>query len=157
MWDPLNPAKTIRQIERYCAFQDRCSSDAREKLKSLGVPSAKMNEILEKLEDDRFIDDRRFVRSYVTGKFRQNKWGRVKIIYGLKNKGIPEGLIREGIEELDEGEYRNTLVSLLSAKLKTIKKEKNLNVRQKIVNFALAKGFEMPLILDSIKTLKIEP
>jgi regulatory protein len=157
MWDPLFPDKTIKQIERYCAFQDRSSQDVREKLKSLGVPLAKMNEILGKLTEEGFIDDRRFVRSFVAGKFRQNKWGRVKIVYGLKSKGIPEALIREGIGSIDPDDYRNTLISLIARKRIEIKQEKNLNVRGKIVNFALAKGYEMPLILEIIKEIQPEP
>jgi regulatory protein len=156
MWDPLHPEKTIRLIQRYCVYQDRSVHDVKEKMNSLGVPNAKAKSILDLLQEEKFIDDERFVRSFVHGKFRNNKWGRLKIAFALKNKGIPETIIREEIGNIDEDEYRSTLITLITRKRKEIKAEKNLNVRQKIVNFALGKGYEMPLILDSIKEMKLD-
>ena len=157
MWDPLYPGKTVQQIQRYCAFQDRSSFDVQEKLKKLGVPYPRMKELIAQLAEEGFLDDHRFVRSFVQGKFRQNKWGRIKIGYALKGKGIPDPLIREALENLDDEDYRNMLQTLISRKRKEIKTENNLNVRQKIINFALGKGYEMPLILDILKEMKIEP
>ena len=157
MWDPLHPEKTVQQIQRYCAFQDRSTHDVMEKLKSLGVPYPRIKSLVMELAEERFIDEERFVRSFVIGKFRQNKWGKIKIAYALKSKGIPESLIREGLENIDEEDYRSALKTLVKRKLSEIKGEKNLNVRQKIINFALGKGFEMALVLEIIKEIKIDP
>jgi regulatory protein len=155
MWDPLQPEKTLNQIRKYCAFQDRSVKDTEAKLKSLKVPSAKIAEFLGTLKAEKFLDDARFVTSFVRGKFRQNHWGRIKIAYALRAQGIPDGLIREGLEQLDEEEYHALLLQLISRKEKEIKEPKNLNHRQKIINFAMGRGFETELILDCLKELKL--
>lgn len=157
MWDPLQPDKTLRQIERYCAYQDRCVREVETKLKSLKVPPGVIREWIGKLENDKFLDDRRFVRSFAVGKFRHNQWGKIKIGYALKGKGIPEALIREGLEQIDPEEYRALLLKLLTRKAHETGAGKNLNSRQKMINFAVGKGFEMNLILDCIHELKLFP
>jgi regulatory protein len=153
--DSIEPVMILEKIRHYCGYQERCIRDVEEKLKDWAVQKKRIPVLINQLQKEGFLNEERFVKAFARGKFRLNKWGRQKIEFALKIKGIPDILIREGIESLDEKEYLNVLKELILRKQKELKPEKDLMVRDKIVNFALGKGYEMNLILDLIKKLKI--
>jgi len=143
------------RIQRYCAYQERCSRDVEAKLNEWKVPTGKINKIIKELKEADFLDDNRFARIFVHGKFSINQWGRKKIIYELKNKGIPGKIIVIAVEEIDETRYMEVLKTLIKKKIKEIKAGKNLTIREKLINFVLAKGYEFDLILQTLNYLKI--
>lgn len=123
------------KISRYCAYQERSSGEVRQKLRLLGADSQTSQKLLQRLADDNFINEERFARAYVRGKFRINGWGRLKIKNGLRAKGIDENLIRTALsEEINPNEYNNLLQKIVSEK-----GEKT----------ALSRGFEISLIQAS--------
>lgn len=120
------------KISRYCAYQERSSGEVRQKLRLLGADSETSQKLLERLADDNFINEERFARAYVRGKFRINGWGRLKIKNGLRAKGVDENLIRTALtEEINEKEYAALLQRTVTEKGPTT---------------ALSRGFEPSLI-----------
>ncbi len=150
-----DPAQTFDRISSYCSYQERCVRDVEQKLAEWKVPGGKISTIIKKLKAERFIDDERFARLFVRGKFRSNKWGRLKIRYELKGRGIPENLIREALPEISDEDYRKTIRELILKKKSEIKPGKNLNIREKIITFVTGKGFEFDLTAEILKELKI--
>ena len=102
----------------------------------------KQGEIIEQLEKEKFLDDRRYAAAFASGKFRINKWGRRKIRYELAGRGIPGSVISKGLEEIDGDEYMDVLRELVLKKYSEIKGGKKLTVRNKIFTFVSGKGFE---------------
>jgi len=147
--------KTFDKIQRFCAYQERCSFDVEQKLRGMKIPQPEIAEIIRKLTLEGFLNDQRFAKAFVRGKFRINKWGRNKIGFELKSRNIEDKLIREAIKEIDEEEYRKTIRDLILKKKSEIKAEKNLNIREKMINFAAGKGYEFDTILDTLKTLNL--
>ena len=120
------------KISRYCAYQERSSGEVRQKLRLLGADSQTAQKLLQRLADDNFINEERFARAYVRGKFRINGWGRLKIKNGLHAKGVDENLIRTALaEEINEKEYAALLQRTVTEKGPTT---------------ALSRGFEPSLI-----------
>jgi regulatory protein len=151
----LSDDLTKNRIRRYCAYQERSTRDVEMKLREWKVSPSMIKTIVEGLKEEGFLDDARFVRAFIHGKFHINHWGKNKIVYELRGKGIPGSLIDAGMEEIDEERYREMLKSLIVKKSREIKGGKNLNIREKLINFALSKGFEFDLILQSLNNLKI--
>jgi len=143
------------RIQRYCAYQERCSHEVEIKLQEWKAPSGKIGQIMNELKDDDFLNDTRYAQSFVRGKFSINHWGRKKISYELIKKGISQGLIIMAMEEIDEPKYLEVLQNMIRNKSIEIKAGKNLTIREKLINFALGKGFEFDLILRTINHLKI--
>ncbi len=102
------------------------------KMRHIGADSRQCTEMLVILEQEGFVDDERYARAYVRGKFRINGWGRLKIRNGLRAKLIDSSLIETAIkEEINEEEYMELLKKILSSKgLQTV----------------LSRGFEPSLI-----------
>jgi regulatory protein len=146
----------MQKIERFCAYQERCSRDVVLKLRKLQVPAGRIGGIVSKLKEEKFLDDERFTRFFVRGKFRISKWGRLKILYELSARGIPERFISKAITaEISDEEYNEAIRLLVLKKKQEIKAEKNMNIRDKIINFVVSKGYEFDRVLDTINEMKI--
>ena len=151
--EPLAPL--LQKLEHFCAYQERCALEVRQKLSEWKVPAAKVDAIIQHLKENGFLDDARFARIFAGSKFRHNKWGRVKIRYELKRRHIPEAIISEAMELISEEEYVKTIRELILKKQQEIKEGKNLNIREKIITFVIGKGFEFDPVAEVLKELKI--
>jgi regulatory protein len=145
----------LQKIRHYCSYQERCISEVEQKLKDFAIQGEKIAGIINQLQKEGYLDEERFAKVFAGGKFRLNKWGRYKIVFEMKIRGIPELIIQEGMTEIDDTEYLLTLEELMIHKFNEIKTKKNVNAREKIINFAYGKGFEMELILGLIRDMKI--
>src|ERR1035437_2390264 len=144
--NPIDSGMVLQKIQYFCSYQERCIRETEEKLKDWTVQKKLIPSIISQLQEEGYINEERFAKAYAGGKFRVNKWGRQKIEFELKLKGIPESMIHKGIEEIDEADYQRVLRDLILKKQKEIKPEKDLNIREKIITFAQGKGYEMELI-----------
>ena len=148
-------APLLQKLEHFCAYQERCALEVRQKLSEWKVPAAKVDAIIQHLKENGFLDDARFARIFAGSKFRHNKWGRVKIRYELKRRNIPEAIISGAMEVIGDEEYVKTIRELILKKQQEIKEGKNLNIREKIITFVIGKGFEFDPVAEVLKELKI--
>lgn len=133
-------AALFQKLARYCAYQERCRQEVRLKLSGLGVKgAAEAARCMTRLEAEGFLDENRFAHAYVRGKFRQNHWGRRKIIMGLRAKGISEADVAEALGEIDPADYESAGRAVL---------ERNG------WQTALSRGFEPDLLREWAKTLE---
>lgn len=131
---------------KYCAYQERTQQEVRNKLYSYGLYSDAVEEVLSELISEGFVNEERFAQAFARGKFRSNKWGRVKIELGLRQKGLSDYCIRSGLVEISEADYRETLQSLIQKKWNSLEKEDIYARKHKTARYALGKGYESALI-----------
>ena len=113
----MEKEELYKKISKYCAYQERCRSEVMTKMRHIGADSRQCTEMLVILEQEGFVDDERYARAYVRGKFRINGWGRLKIRNGLRAKLIDSSLIETAIkEEINEEEYMELLKKSSPAK-----------------------------------------
>jgi len=152
---PLTPDQVLDKMAKYCAYQERCVKDVRDKLKTFDLPQEEKDKILDYLLDNRFVNDERFARSFVRGKINQSGWGVNKIRFHLIQKGIAKDIIDEALGQTDEEVYRQRLFDILKTKSKTIKAETDFERKRKLAAYAMQKGFEASLVWDVLKELDI--
>ena len=152
---PLSLDQVLDKIAKYCAYQERCVKDVREKLKTYDIPQEDRDKILDFLLDNRFVNDERFAKSFVRGKVNQSGWGVNKIRFHLMQKGIDKDLIDEALQETDEEVYRQRLINILKTKSKTVKAKNDYERKRKLAAYAIQKGFEGSLVWETLKDLAI--
>lgn len=151
----LTKEQALQKARQYCGYSERCHQDVKEKLYSFGLYSIQVNEIMASLIEDNFLNEERYAKSFAGGHFRQKKWGRQKIKYGLKQKNISACCIKIALKEIDEDEYKKTMQKLFDQKLKLLKTEKNVFAKKaKLQSYILQKGYERELIAELLKALK---
>jgi regulatory protein len=134
----------IFKLEAFCAYQERCTQEVRTKLERLGADESLSMEVIKLLNENRFLDEKRFVEAYVQGKLRIKKWGRQKIKAALFQKRIDAKLIQEGIYAfISDEEYQLVMESLIERKNRELSTEKNPQIKkQKLMRFLLSRGFQ---------------
>ena len=140
-------------LERYCVYQERTHQEAASKLVKMGMITEAREVVLLHLYQHDFINETRFAKVYAGGKFRINKWGRLKIKKGLLQKGVSTANINEGLAEIDTEEYSSVLQELATKKQQLIKAKNPYEKKQKLTRYLQQKGYEMNLIyeLDILK------
>ena len=151
---PITSEQALQRLEELCATAEVCSGEARDKLKRWGFSSEDIENIIVSLTDRKFIDNRRFALAYAHDKFFFGGWGRIKIGIQLQGKKIPQDIIREAVESIDESQYRERLHD-------QIKRETNRHaddisdfaVKQKIARRFMSRGFEPSLVIAVLKEI----
>lgn len=134
------------QLAALCAQAEHCEQEMRDKLKRWELDTAAADRIIARLQKERYIDDARYARAFVKDKIRYNKWGRRKVEQALWQKRIADDIRQQVLGEIDENEYLDVLRPLLKQKRRTTKAENDFALNQKLVRFALGRGFTFDLI-----------
>ena len=147
------------QLAALCAQAEHCQQEMRDKLKRWGVDADAQDRIVARLVEERYIDDERYARAFVKDKIRYNKWGRRKVQQGLWQKHIDADIQERVLDDVDDSEYLAVLRPLLKQKVKSVKAGSDYERTQKLVRFALSRGFTFDLIrqcLDVDDDMNIE-
>ena len=134
------------QLAAICAQAEHCEQEMRDKMKRWELDETVQNRIIERLVKERYIDNERYARAFVKDKIRYNKWGRRKVQQGLWMKRIDASIQQQVLDEIDEKEYLDVLRPLLKQKRKSIKASSDYELNQKLVRFALGRGFTFDII-----------
>ena len=146
-------SEMLSTMAKYCSTAERCVNDIRKKIKTEGLTTEAEKRIIDYLLKEKFIDEKRFCRSFVNDKFKFNHWGRTKICYELKNRNISPDVYYEALDSIDDEEYASVLSDLLKSKKRTVSGRSPQDVFQKLCRFAYSRGFEMPLIINTLKSI----
>lgn len=122
----------------------------KEKMTRWGIDEDAQQRVVEYLVANRYVDDRRYARSFVNDKLKYNKWGPRKIEQSLCMKHIDESILREALDDVDNEEYISVLRPLLTSKRKTTKAETDYEMNQKLLRFAIGRGFTFEQVKEVI-------
>lgn len=137
-----------QKLVNYCVYQDRCHSEVEQKMRDfLLIPEAK-DEIFLYLIKENYLNEERFTRSYIRGKFYIKHWGRNKIRINLKQKGITEKLIAKSMDEIDEQDYLDSVNKIYQDYYSKQKGLKDYQKKSKTIKHLMSKGYEYDLIME---------
>lgn len=136
----------LHKAASYCSISEHCISEVEDKLNAWCIGCDDKSTIINRLIGEDFINEKRYCAFFVKDKFRFNKWGKIKISYALKQKGLSNDLITAALATIDDGEYEEMLASLLKTKLVGLKYEFEYEKQGKLFRFAQSRGFENNVI-----------
>ena len=146
----MNKEKTEQeaylQLAAVCAQAEHCPQEMRDKMTRWGVDPEAQERVVARLVKERYIDEERYARAFVKDKIRYQKWGRRKVQQGLWQKRIPNEIQQQVLSEVDDEAYLSILRPLLKQKRKTTKAQSDYELNQKLVRFALGRGFTFDII-----------
>ncbi|KQR91860.1 recombinase RecX [Chryseobacterium sp. Leaf180] len=144
--------ETKQKLVNYCVYQDRCHAEVEQKMREFVlIPEAK-EEILLYLMRENYLNEERFVRSYIRGKFYIKHWGKNKIKMHLKQKGITEKLTDKCFDEIDPDDYEKTLRRLIENYSDKISGMQDYKKKSKTITYLMGRGYEYDLITQGFET-----
>lgn len=147
----LTKEQALQKLKHYCAYQERCHQEVKEKLFQLGIWKQDHDEIIATLIEENYLNEERFAIAFAGGKFRVKHWGRVKIKYELNQKQVSEYCIKKALKQIDEEEYVQQLKKLADEKYSSLKAEQYLVRKKKTMDYLVARGFEIDLVRKQLE------
>jgi regulatory protein len=143
----LTKEQAFQKAKYYCAYQERCHAEVKEKLYSMGLWKKDVEEIISQLIEENYLNEERYAIAFAGGKFRMRQWGRIKITFELRQKMISAYCIKKALKQIDAADYEKTLLKLAEEKWQSLKSEKNIFIKKrKTQDYLLQKGFEHEMI-----------
>lgn len=140
------------KIRAFCVYRERSHKEAGDKLRSYGLIEEVVDQLISELIQENYLNEERFARSFVRGKFNQKKWGRQKIRQALYQHQLSDYVLSKAFSEIDDELYHSTLKGLLEKKESSLK-DKNIYVRRrKLADYLIRKGYESDLVWDLIRS-----
>lgn len=150
---PPDIQSVLKKLEYFCSYQERCHSEVDQKLASFPISFREKQEIKTTLIERGFLNEGRFATTFAGSKFRQKKWGKIKIVRELKFRKISEANIRLALRQINEEEYHKTLHQLAEKRLGELKNEKPLVKKKKLSDYLLYRGWEPDLVFEKVNQL----
>lgn len=139
----LSLEQALQKARHYCAYQERCHLEVKEKLYSFGLRKNDVEDALSRLIEENYLNEERFAVQFAGGRFRMKQWGRVRISYELKQKQVGEYCIKKALASIAGDEYDRILADLARNKWETLDKITDTFIRrQKVQTFLTQKGYE---------------
>lgn len=151
----LSPDQAYEKIKHYCAYQERCHKETREKLYSFGIRRHQADLLLSQLIEEGYLNEERFAIQFAGGKFRMKHWGRNKIEQGLKDRLVGSYCIKKALAQIDDKDYEATLSRLAENKWQLLKGEKHILIKmRKLQDYLLQKGYEYTRVKGAVEKIK---
>lgn len=145
--------EALKKLEHYCSYQERCHKEVLSKLYAMRMIPEAMELIVIKLMQDNFLNEERYAKAFVSGKFRIKKWGKQRMSRELKQKDIGKTLITMALQTISDQEYLNTFHALAEKKAESIRETNVLKKRKKLADFLFYRGWESHLVYDKVNAL----
>ncbi len=149
----LTLEQALQKMQKYCAYQDRSHREVSDKLQEMGIWGDEAGQVIVNLIEEKFLDEERFARSFVRGKFRIKQWGRLKIEMELKQKGVSDYCLKAGMSEIMDDVYRDTLKSILEKKRITLDTTDFYTQKVKLAQYAFSRGYESEMVWEVVNEL----
>lgn len=139
-------SQALHKMKLYCSKEEHCIYDVQQKLKKYNLDKDSYNNIIKTLINEKYIDELRYAKAFANDKLMFNKWGKIKIANAMKQKHIDIDIIDKALDNLDYNLYLQILKQELIKKLKTFQHKDSFIIKQKLVQFAIQRGFEYNVI-----------
>ncbi|WP_410492537.1 regulatory protein RecX [Chryseobacterium sp. 52] len=137
------------KLVNYCVYQDRCHAEVEQKMREFLLIEEAKDEIILYLLKENYLNEERFTRSYIRGKFYIKHWGRNKIKMNLKQKQITEKLINNCFDEIDESDYDKMIRKIFEDYSSKQKGLQEYQKKSKTIKYLMSRGFEYEKIAEN--------
>lgn len=142
-----------KKLENYCAYQERCHKEVQQKLKDMLMIPEAIDVVMAHLLEHNFLNEERFAKTFVSGKFKIKKWGKRRLTQELKQKDITKYTINLALKTISDKEYIETFNDLAEKKLQSIRESNILKKKKKLADYLLYRGWESHLVYDKVNEL----
>lgn len=146
----MNTDQAFQRLSALCARGEHCQHDILEKMQQWAMTEAEQDQVMQRLISGKYVDDERYTRAFVHDKIHYNQWGRRKIEQALWTKHIDADIVKSVLDEIDDASYIEILKPLLKQKRKSVKAKNDYEQNQKLVRWAMGRGFTTDIIRQCI-------
>lgn len=147
--------EALAKLQNYCGYQERCIKEVGQKLRDMGIDPGNSDTIIGCLQRDNYLNEERFAKSFVKGKFQIKKWGRNRLKAELKQRAIAINHITHALAQFSDDDYINAFNELAEKKCLSLRENDKNKKRKKLVDYLLYRGWESNMVYE--KTWELIP
>ncbi|MFT4445016.1 regulatory protein RecX [Parvimonas sp. G1967] len=159
--DEILEMKYFSDIERaksramnYISGKLKTKYEVRLKLKENGFAEDVIDEVLDILEKEEYLNDKVYCEIFIEDKKKLNGYGKNKIKSLLIQKGISKNIFEDFLNEFEYDEEFDNALKMGIKKLELLSNEEdNFKKKQKIINYLTYRGFGFDVINDVLKEI----
>ena len=159
--DEILEMKYFSDIERaksrainYISGKLKTKYEVRLKLKENGFAEDVIDEVLDILEKEEYLNDKVYCEIFIEDKKKLNGYGKNKIKSLLIQKGISKNIFEDFLNEFEYDEEFDNALKMGIKKLELLSNEEyNFKKKQKIINYLVYRGFGFDVINDVLKEI----
>ena len=152
----ITEEKALLRLSADCARAEHCSHEMLERMRRWELSDEAQARVMQRLVADHYVDDERYALAFVRDKLRYNKWGRLKIEQALWQKHISEDIRQRALDTISTDDYANVLRPMLQQKRRSIRAASDYELRQKLMRFAMGRGFTTDVIRQCMDISDVE-
>lgn len=145
--------EALQKMQNYCSYQERCHKEVRQKLKEMRMIPEAIDHIVTALIQHDFLNESRYAKAFVRGKFRIKHWGKRRLILELRKRDISKVNINLALQEITDADYLETFDKLAEKKYQAIQESNKLKMKKKLADYLLYRGWESHLVYDKVNEL----
>lgn len=139
------PEKALDILRWMCSKGEKTRQDCVKSLFRWMVPQEEHQKIIDTLLEEKFVDETRYAKMYINEKHNFYKWGRTKIVYSLRLKGIDKEVIDEICNEIisvnPDREILQGQIEKKAKKFEPIPISEKYKTKMKLMHWAYSRGF----------------
>lgn len=159
--DEILEMKYFSDIERaksrainYISGKLKTKYEVRLKLKENGFAEEIIDEVLDILEKEEYLNDKIYCEIFIEDKRKLNGYGKNKIKSLLIQKGISKNIFEDFLDEFEYDEEFDNALKMGIKKLNLLSNEEDkFKKKQKIINYLAYRGFGFDVINDVLKEI----
>ena len=148
-----SPEQALATLMRLAARSEKSSGDALRLMQNWGIDPSARQGVLQRLINDKFIDDRRYAEAFVRDKMRFSGWGVFKLRAALRNKGISTDIVEDVLRMLDSNNMTDRLRERLERKMRTTKHSTRYELKTKLMRYGASLGYDFESVADVVDAL----
>lgn len=138
----------------YISGKLKTKYEVRLKLKENGFAEDVIDEVLDILEKEEYLNDKIYCEIFIEDKKKLNGYGKNKIKSLLIQKGISKNIFEGFLNEFEYEEEFDNALKMGIKKLELLSNEEdNFKKKQKIINYLAYRGFGFDVINDVLKEI----
>lgn len=138
----------------YISGKLKTKYEVRLKLKENGFAEDVIDEVLDILEKEEYLNDKVYCEIFIEDKKKLNGYGKNKIKSLLIQKGISKNIFEDFLNEFEYDEEFDNALKMGIKKLELLSNEEdNFKKKQKIINYLAYRGFGFDVINDVLKEI----
>ena len=138
----------------YISGKLKTKYEVRLKLKENGFAEDIIDEVLDILEKEEYLNDRVFCEIFIEDKKKLNGYGKNKIKTLLIQKGVSKNIFEDFLDEFEYDDEFDNALKMGIKKLNLLSNEEdNFKKKQKIINYLAYRGFGFDVINDVLREI----
>jgi regulatory protein len=143
----------LRKLQAYCAIRERCTAEVKDKLAKLDADTTQTEDVILALQQESFLDERRYCSAFVRNAVEKRKLGRNRIYEELKNKDIHESLIAEALEKIPGESQKELILEKIITELNKAKQPIDTSFVTRMIRKLSREGFEEEEVIAMMRSL----